>query len=275
MAYLNVNGLKVYYESHGKGEAIVLLHHGFGCTEMWKDIYPGLVEKGHRVVMYDRRGFGRSEEGADFDRFYVDPAFRAKGIQELAALTQALGLASFHLVGQCEGGVVAVDYATRFPREVRSIVISSTQCYSGLPMPEWNRRKFPAAYDRLEPALRAKLDGWHGKDRAGRFFDLFRDRGGSYGTGVFDLRPILPVVKCPVLVLYPDRSSLFDVEQGVSFYRHLPQGELAVLPKCGHNTYENQPEEYVRHVLKFFERQKKYLPPEYFDATCVAPVPGK
>jgi pimeloyl-ACP methyl ester carboxylesterase len=61
-------------------------------------------------------------------------------------------------------------------------------------------------------------------------------------------------VSCPALVLYPDRSFLFDVEQGVTLYRHLPKGELAILPNCGHNTYEEQPEEYIRIILSFLKR---------------------
>ena len=104
MAYLTIDGLKKYYEVHGRGETIVLLHHGFGSTRMWKDIYTGLVQAGYCTVMYDRRGFGRSEEGPDFDQFYISPSFRAEGIKELAAVGELLGLNSFHLVGQCEGG---------------------------------------------------------------------------------------------------------------------------------------------------------------------------
>ncbi len=271
MAYLTINGLNIYYEMHGEGETILLLHHGFGCTRMWKTIYHGLVKGGYCAVMYDRRGYGRSEEGPDFDRFYTSPSFRAEGIKELETVRKMLGLESFHLVGQCEGGVVSVDYATRYPKQVQSITISSTQCYNDIPIPELNRKMFPKPLRELDPGLQEKMAEWHGRERAGRFFDMFRDRGGSYGTGVFDMRPILPAVTCPVLVLYPDRSALFDVEQGVAFYHHLPNSELAVLPKCGHNTYENQPVEYVRNVLSFLERQKTYVPPEYFNATCVAP----
>jgi pimeloyl-ACP methyl ester carboxylesterase len=275
MAYLKINGLNTYYETHGEGEVIILLHHGFGCTRMWKEINPGLTREGYKTVMYDRRGYGRSEEGPDFDRFYVSPSFRAEGIKELESLRKVLGLESFHLLGQCEGGVVAVDYATRYPEQVKSITLSSTQCYNDVPMPEWNRKMFPKSLRELDPGLGEKLAEWHGRERAGRFFDMFRDRGGSYGTGIFDLRPILPAVTCPVLVLYPDRSALFDVEQGVAFYRQLPNGELAVLPKCGHNTYENQPVEYVRNVLSFLQRQNAYIPREYLNATCVAVSTGR
>jgi pimeloyl-ACP methyl ester carboxylesterase len=58
-------------------------------------------------------------------------------------------------------------------------------------------------------------------------------------------------------VLYPDRSSIFDVEQSIAFYRHLPNGELAVFPRCGHNTYEQRPEEYVHTILDFIKRSRE------------------
>lgn len=102
--------------------------------------------------------------------------------------------------------------------------------------------------------IREKLIQWHGKDHAESFYNQFRTYGGAYGIGFFDLRTVLPSVSCPALVLYPDRSFLFDVEQGVAFYCHLPDGKLAILPNCGHNTYEEQPEEYTRIILNFLKR---------------------
>lgn len=248
------DGLTRYYEVHGHGETLILLHHGFGCTKMWKEIWPPLVEAKFRVVLYDRRGFGRSEKAPDFFDFYVSPGFREAGVRELKELKDRLGLPSFHLVGQCEGGVVAVDYAAAHPADVKSIVTSSTQCYSPVPMAEFNRQRFQGSFDELEPPLRQKLIEWHGMEHAPAFYEQFRKEGGSYGTASFDLRPLLPSVRCPALVLFPDRSSLFEVEQGVAFYRYLPMGELQVLPRCGHNTYEQEPEEYVRAVLRFQER---------------------
>lgn len=106
----------------------------------------------------------------------------------------------------------------------------------------------------LDIDLKERLIQWHGKDHAETFYNQFRRYDGAYGKDIFDLRGLLPLVACPTLVLYPDRSFLFDVEQRVSFYRHLPNGELAVLLKCSHNTYEHQPEEYIRHVLNFLNR---------------------
>ncbi len=271
MPFETIQGFRIYFEDHGRGETVVLLHHGFGCTRMWKDIAPPLVDEGYRVVMYDRRGYGRSDKGADFEEYYVSNGFRAAGVRELSELSRVLGLDRFHLVGQCEGGVLAVDYALDYPEQVRTISSSSTQCFGRVSIPEFNREKFPKAFRELDPALQEKLVQWHGEDHAEPFFELFRTLGGAYGTGVFDLRPLLPSVTCPGLVLYPDRSVLFDVEQGVTFYRLLPRGELSVLPKCGHNTYEQRPEAYVREILAFLERHRDDEGPgdPALNATCV------
>jgi pimeloyl-ACP methyl ester carboxylesterase len=252
--FTDINGLKIYYEMHGGGDIIVLLHHGFGCTKMWKDIYPAFVEKGYWVVMYDRRGYGQSEKGSDFKAFYESDSFRPESVKELALLRDVFGLDSFHIVGQCEGGVVGVDYAVQYPHHVKTITVSSTQCYSTMTMAELNALKMPNPFRDLEPEIKAKLVEWHGKDHAESFYNQFRTYGGAYGTGLFDLRPGLESVTCPALVLYPDRSFLFDVAQADALYRSLPRGELSILPHCGHNTYEEQPEEYCRTILNFLKR---------------------
>ena len=268
MPFETINGFRIYLEEHGRGETVVLLHHGFGCTRMWESITPAFLDHGYRVVLYDRRGFGRSEKGDDFLEYYVSDGFRAGGVLELAGLRKALGLETFHLVGQCEGGVLAVDYALDYPEQVRSITLSSTQCFSKVSMPEFNREKFPKTFRELDPKLQQKFKRWHGEDHAEPFFDLFRIQGGAYGTSYFDLRPLLPSVSCPAFVLYPDRSVLFEVEQGVAFYRLLPRAELAVLPKCGHNTYEQRPKEYAQAILDFLGRHRG----EEVEAGSTAPL---
>jgi len=256
MPFERINGRKIYYECHGdrsNKNAIVLLHHGIGCTKIWKEIHPAFVQRGYRILMYDRRGYGQSEKGPGFKDFYVSDQFRPKSVEEMRTLVAAMDMERFHIVGQCEGGVVAADYAARYPEQVESMVISSTQCFSHMTMVEKNALIFPRRFKELEHELKDKLVDWHGES-AESFFDQFRRFGGAYGTGVFDLRPVLSSVRCPSLVLYPDRSSIFEVEQGVAMYRSLSRGELAVLPACGHNTYDYRPGDYVRAALDFFER---------------------
>jgi len=255
MPFEKINNLQVYYEVHGEGEAIILMHHGFGCTKIWKDIYPRLAAQGYKVVAYDRRGFGRSERGDDFPDFYETDRYRPESVEELRILKEILGIKECHLVGQCEGGVVGVDYAVKYPREVKTLTVASTQCYGEVTMVEFNATKFAARFTDLEPTLKARMVEWHG-EKAEINYNQFVKYGGAYGVEYFNLRPALPLVSCPTLVIYPDRSSIFRVEQGVTFYRHLPRGELAVFPKCGHNTYDQRPEDYARTVLDFIMRHK-------------------
>jgi pimeloyl-ACP methyl ester carboxylesterase len=255
MPVADINGIKLHYEIQGYGDPVLLLHHGFGCSKMWDKTIPSLVEQGYKTVCYDRRGFGESELGASFDDFYVSDRYRPESVDELESLRDWLGIDSFHIVGQCEGGVVACDYAAMYPHRVKSIVISSTLCYSTIYMSEFNAIKFTKSFEELDPDLKSKLTDWHG-ERTEPFFNQFRLFGGAYGRYMFDLRPTLELVNCPTLVLYPDRSYLFEVEQGVAFYRHLPKGELAVLPSCGHNTYDEQPEQYGSHVVAFLARHR-------------------
>ncbi|MBA4391101.1 MAG: hypothetical protein C0399_09200 [Syntrophus sp. (in: bacteria)] len=256
MSFEKVNNLQVYYEIHGEGETIIFLHHGFGCSKIWKAIYPQFVAQGYKVVMYDRRGFGQSEPGNDFQNFYESDRYRPESLEELRIIKETLNIKECHLVGQCEGGVVGVDYSVKYPQEVKTLTVASTQCYSEIPMTELNTLKLVNKFAYLEPKLQAKVIEWHGENAEIRY-DQFAKYGGAYGMNYFDLRSVLPLVACPTLVLYPDRSSIFNVEQSVAFYRHLSRGELAVFPKCGHNTYDQRPEDYIRTVLDFLMRSVK------------------
>jgi len=133
MPFKNIHGINIYYEIHGHGgdkPTIVLLHHGFGCVKIWKEIYSGLVGNGYRVIMYDRRGFGRSDKDSDFIDFYISDNYRPESVVELAGLMSVLDIDSFHIIGQCEGGVIGVDYAVKYPEQVQTLIMSSTQCFS-------------------------------------------------------------------------------------------------------------------------------------------------
>jgi pimeloyl-ACP methyl ester carboxylesterase len=255
MPFCEINGFDLYYDMQGFGDAIVFLHHGFGSTKMWKAIAPRFLEHGYQTICYDRNGYGQSVGGEDFLDYYVSDAFRPDSVRDLEAFRDLLGIPAMHLVGQCEGGVVAADYAATYPHRVKTMVISSTMCFSTVDMSEFNASKFTKSFHELAPDVRTKFVSWHG-ERTEELFEQFRRFGGMYGKDFFDLRPVLNQVACPTLVLYPDRSFLFEVEQGVAFYRNLPKAELAVLPNCGHNTYDDQPDAYVANVLDFFSRHR-------------------
>ena len=151
MPSAKINRLETYYEIHGEGETIVLLHNGFSCAKMWEEVYPHLVKAGYRTVIYDRRGYGRSDGGPHFEQYYRSRGFRAQNVDDMAALMESIGTDRFHVVGQCEGGVVGVDYAIKYPDQVKTLTAASTLCHSKMTLEEFNSKKFPKAFEDLTP----------------------------------------------------------------------------------------------------------------------------
>lgn len=248
------NGLNLYVEKHGDGEPVFLLHHGFGCTKMWEKIYPSLVDNGNQVILFDRRGYGKSEFESGFFNYYSGDNYRTGSVDEIERIRQSLGLDNIHIVGQCEGGVIGADYAVKYPEHTKSLVISSTLCHSQLSMEKMNAKAFPKIFNDKHPEFKEKFIKWHSQEKAESLYNHFRIYGGAYGKGCFDIRNKLTKINCPVLILYPDRSSLFGVEQAFDFYQKIKKSELAILPDCGHNAYEHQQDAYTKHLLTFINK---------------------
>jgi pimeloyl-ACP methyl ester carboxylesterase len=116
--YAEVNGLNMYYEIHGSGEPLILLHGGVGAIEMFGEVLPVLAE-GRRVVAADLQAHGRT---ADIDR----PLSYETMAEDVAALIGHLGLGKADVMGYSLGGGVALQTAIRHPEVVRKVVLVST-----------------------------------------------------------------------------------------------------------------------------------------------------
>ena len=130
--YVKVNGLDLYYEVHGSGKPVVLLHGGLGGIGMFTGQLPPLSER-FQVIAVELEGHGHTalrERPMSFEQMADD----------IAALVQHLGLERADLVGYSLGGSVALQTASRHPERVRKLTLVS------------------AAY---------KSDGWYPEIRAG------------------------------------------------------------------------------------------------------------
>jgi len=115
--YALVNGLNLYYESHGTGEPLILLHGGLGATEMFGEVLP-LLSKTRRVIAVDLQAHGRT---ADIDR---PMTFEAMA-DDIAALMKHLEIERADVMGYSLGGGVALRIAVRHPDMVRKLVLVS------------------------------------------------------------------------------------------------------------------------------------------------------
>jgi pimeloyl-ACP methyl ester carboxylesterase len=108
-----VNGVQLYYELHGSGEPLVLVHGSWGDATGWTFVVPTLAEN-FRVLIYDRRGHSRSERPGT-------PGSVDEDGDDLAALLNTLDLAPAHVVTNSYGGNIALRLAARRPDLFRSL----------------------------------------------------------------------------------------------------------------------------------------------------------
>ncbi len=127
MPYVNVGqensgGIDLYYEDHGSGAPVVLVHGWPLSGASWEKQTAALLSAGHRVITYDRRGFGRSSQpwtGYDYDTFAED----------LHKLVTKLDVRNFTLVGFSMGGGEVARYIGNYGSECvsKAVFIASIQ----------------------------------------------------------------------------------------------------------------------------------------------------
>ncbi len=138
--YAPINGLNLYYEIHGEGKPVVLIHGGYGHTGMFGPVLPILAQD-RQVVAIDLQGCGRT---ADIDRSL---SFQLMA-DDVSALIHHLGFEKADVMGYSMGGSVALQAAIRHPEVVRRLVVSSAPCKREGWYPEVR-----AGFDQMGPAL--------------------------------------------------------------------------------------------------------------------------
>ncbi|GLH96764.1 alpha/beta fold hydrolase [Phytohabitans aurantiacus] len=115
--YAQVNGLNMYYETHGEGRPLILIHGGLMSGEAFGATITALAEK-RQVILPDLQGHGRT---GDIDR-PIDPDLMC---DDIAALIDHLGLDRPDLIGYSLGGAVALRTAIKYPEKVGKLVSAS------------------------------------------------------------------------------------------------------------------------------------------------------
>lgn len=117
MPSMNANGVDLYYEVYGDGAPIVGIHGTPSSALLWEDAARGLAGLG-RCIIYDRRGYSRSEHPDPFDTVDLDDH-----VEDVVALLDALSATPAIVIGRSTGGAIALALAHRFPRKVKALVL--------------------------------------------------------------------------------------------------------------------------------------------------------
>jgi pimeloyl-ACP methyl ester carboxylesterase len=236
--YAPVHGLNLYYEIHGDGEPLILLHGGVGASEAFG---PNLAEfaKTRRVIAVHLQGHGRTR---DIDR----PLRYELLADDVAALVAQLGLGQADVLGYSMGGGVALQTAIRHPEAVRKLVVVSAPMRRDAAYPE-----VIAAYEAMAtngPHIAANL-------RQSPMAQLYPDvdwealfvKLSGLMTRDYDWSAEVEAIAAPTMLVFADADS-FRPEHVVEFYKRLgggqrdagldgslrPAARLAIVPGTSH-----------------------------------------
>jgi pimeloyl-ACP methyl ester carboxylesterase len=222
---LQVNGIELYYEKHGAGEPLLLLHGGSGCHEDW--VYAGRDEfaREYTLITPDARGHGRSTNPAN------SITHRQCALDTLALLDH-LRIKKCKAIGISMGGNILLHMATLQPDRITAMVVVSATMY----FPEQARaimRQVPV--DTQPPQAWETMRKRHklGDEQIKAIWEWSRGMADSYDDMNFT-PPALSKITASTLIVYGDRDFLYPIEMAIDMYRAIPRASLWVVPNGGH-----------------------------------------
>ncbi|MBM5812716.1 MAG: alpha/beta hydrolase [Gammaproteobacteria bacterium] len=236
-AYAEVNGIRLYYESYGSGEPVLVIHgNGETLASMRFQIVHFAARQ--RVIAADSRGHGKSGLGTD-QLTYVQM------MEDYNALLEKLRLEHVNVIGWSDGGILGLLLAIHHPDKVGKLAVMGA-----------NLRPDETAVNSWTAPLLAPVSAMiDEKIQSGDTSTDWR-----HSRQLMDLlmhQPDIPVedlgrIQAPVLVLAGDRDIIRN-EHTLEIFDHIPQAHLAILPGQTHWAPMTDPDGFNALVAKFFD----------------------
>ena len=244
--YIISGGAKIYYETYGEGDPLVLIHGNGGDIAYMKPQIEFFARK-YKVIVMDCRGRGKSELGKD-SLTYMQMT------DDVIAILNYLHLDSTYVIGRSDGGIIALLMAVYYPGKVRKAVAFAANL-----MPD-TTALYPFFYQEVI-AERKQADVMMAKNDTGRNWNVIR-----YRNRLMEFQPHITAndlhrIKCPVLIMSTDRDIIRE-EHTLFIYRNIPRANLCILPGEDHYVTKNNPGLFNALATKFFDEPFKGKEPE-------------
>lgn len=236
-----INGMQMYYEIHGQGEPLVLLHGFTGAGSNWQP-FIGDLAGAYQLIIPDLRGHGRSTNpSAEF-------TFRQSAL-DVFALLDRLGIQRYKAIGVSAGGKTLLHMATQQPARIEAMVLVSAAPY----FPEQAR----ALMSQMTPDNRSDeewqlMRQWHQHGDA-QIRALWM-QGNAFKDSYDDMNftpPYLSTITARTLIVHGDRDPIYPVSLALEIYQAIPRSYLWVIPNGEHGTIFNMIERFNETAMAF------------------------
>ncbi len=229
--FIETNGVKLYYEIHGEGEALLLLHGNTMTHDMWTPWVDDL-SKNYKVITVDMRGHGQSNNPTN--RF----SHKESAI-DFYGLLDKLEVDEFKAMGFSSGSFILTHMAIMDTTRIQSLILIGATPYYPVSIREYMRT---LTYENVS----ANHPGWMeymksvqpgGENQIRSVLNNYINLADSYDDMNFTA-PYLSTINCPTLIIHGDRDQYFSVDIPVSSYKAIPKSYLWIIPNFEHSTPE-------------------------------------
>ena len=281
--FVKVLGYSLFYRSFGtplKG-TILCLHGGPGATHDYLLSMADLAEEGYRVVFYDQLGCGKSDVPKDKQLFVPE-----RYVEEVEAFRKHLKLGKIHVIGSSWGGMLAIAYALKYQKNMKSLTTVGGLHSVPMTTHEMNRMK-----NRLPKEVKATMDKYEAEgdyenpiygEAVMVFYKKHLCRMEKWpkeltyslehiskpvyytmnGPNEFtiignirywDVTDKLPSIKVPTLVLTGEYDEV-SPRVGRVIHKKIDGSKLVILPGCSHTPFWEKKDAFMKTVTSFLER---------------------
>ncbi len=239
--HLDHDGARIWYATYGSGPVVILLHGGLGHSGNWGHQVPALVTAGHRVLVIDSRGHGRSTRDSR-------PYSYELMASDVLAVMDALQVEKAAVVGWSDGACVALILAAQVPARVAGVF------FFGCNMDPSGTKEFVAT-----PVV-DRCFARHGKDYAAlsatpdQFMPFVEAVSAMMKTQPNYTASDLAKVRVPVAIVQSEHDEFIKPEHAEYLARSIPGAELITLPGVSHFAPLQRPGEFNGVVLSFLDR---------------------
>lgn len=221
---VQIGDIELYYEEHGNGKPLILLHGFGGCTQNWHPFTEQLSTH-YRLIVVDLRGHGHSTNPEN--KFT-----HRQAANDVFLLLEKLGIDQFSAMGMSTGGMTLLHMAASQPGRINAMVlISATTHFPDQARAIMRRASFATMPQEVKDMYRECAK--RGDEQIHQLITQFNAFHENYDDMNFTAQS-LSAITARTLVVHGDRDNFFPVEIPVQIYRAIPNAALWIIPGGDH-----------------------------------------